>query len=207
MGCVENSAGGSELYRYASVASLGGASTMLAVDAYMVGGGVGAGVSAQPTPLAASAATILKISHTGSVSGGGSKGSNVNSPHKQQLGAPQRDNVCGCFSSGRNSGGAGGEDAGGDKQQLPALTFWPALFANLGICTLLLGYLFIGEYTVRVYYCFCHRFFFRCSFFLSICVVGFCALLLFRNFRSINQWIWRAYLVESFDGRRVNGIW
>ncbi|XP_036232745.2 uncharacterized protein [Bactrocera oleae] len=149
VGCVENGAGGgagSELYRYASVASLGGASTMLAVDAYMVGGGVGAGVSAQPTPLAASAATILKISHTGSVSGGGSKGSNVNSPHKQQLGAPQRDNVCGCFSSGRNSGGAGGEDAGGDKQQLPALTFWPALFANLGICTLLLGYLFIGSF-------------------------------------------------------------
>ncbi|XP_039960377.1 uncharacterized protein LOC120774708 [Bactrocera tryoni] len=156
MGCVENGAGGggggvaaavvagSELYRYASVASLGGASTMLAVDAYMAGSGVG--VSAQAAPLAASAATILKISHTGSVSGGGSKGSTVNSPHKQQSGAPQRDNVCGCFGGGRDGGGARGEDAGGDKQQLPALTFWPALFANLGICTLLLGYLFIGSF-------------------------------------------------------------
>ncbi|XP_054087033.1 uncharacterized protein LOC105220042 [Zeugodacus cucurbitae] len=157
VGCVENGAGGagpsviagSELYRYASVASLGGTSTMLAVDAYMAGGGAGAvaGAGVQATPLASSAATILKISHTGSV--GGSKGSNMNSPHKQPAGAPQRDNFCGCFGSGRDpSGGAGGEDAGcvGDKQQLPTLTFWPALFANLGICTLLLGYLFIGSF-------------------------------------------------------------
>ncbi|XP_053951425.1 uncharacterized protein LOC128858891 [Anastrepha ludens] len=126
----------SELYRYASVASLGGGSTMPGIDAFM------AGTSPAPAgaPLAPPA-TILKISNNGG-SGSGSKGSNLNSPHKQQLGAPQRDNFCGCFGNGSPNEGVGV----GDKQQLPALTFWPALFANLGICTLLLGYLFIGSF-------------------------------------------------------------
>ncbi|XP_036343520.1 uncharacterized protein LOC118752753 [Rhagoletis pomonella] len=168
-GAVEAGGGGvvagSELYRYASVASLGGgcgnggaSSKMLSgMDAFMAstGAGTAAAITAGAPPLVAPSATILKISNNSSASG--SKGSNLNSPRRQRQlggggggGAPQRDNFCGCFGGGGGVAGSDGKgmahEADGDKQQLAALTFWPALFANLGICTLLLGYLFIGSF-------------------------------------------------------------
>ncbi|XP_012159265.1 uncharacterized protein LOC101460932 isoform X2 [Ceratitis capitata] len=158
---------GSELYRYVSVASLDGVvagtgTKMLAsIDAYVAPAPTTTSTSTTATAKSIGAPTILKISHTpgnlsivgsGSGSGNGSKGSNMNSPHKQQSVGPQRDNFCGCF-GGSGGGGAADAKAGvrceldsGDKQQLPALTFWPALFANLGICTLLLGYLLVGSF-------------------------------------------------------------
>ncbi|XP_067614749.1 uncharacterized protein [Eurosta solidaginis] len=135
-----------ELYRYASVASLGGAgcgggvgatggTTVLPIENYTSNAGTGSTSLPTHTPHTQASTTILKTNSNGS--GRSSiKGSYMNSPHMQQLGVPQRDNFCGCFSCCESSGGAGAQ----------SLTFWPALFANLGICTLLLGYLFIGSF-------------------------------------------------------------